>query len=359
MSIDRNRDVGATTHPTSPTADFARTCSAKSRIAGPVPPGPATVLLLAANPDDAQLRLDLEAREIETQIRIARYRDSIRFVSKWAVRFIDLLPALNDAQPRVLHFCGHGSVAGGILEGPSGGGAVIATEDLSAVIRSAGADVQLVVLNACYSGIRIEALAEHVACVIGMTAAIDDGAAIRYASALYGALAFGKSVATGHEQGCAAIGASGRTIPDLRCGNGIDASEVFLTGPMMPRIDADPAQHAAFLTKVVRRDNLLTRLPPGLARELAQQAGIQTLVKILADSTFVLGLMGEAAAQFSVDAHDVPLSSGAQHAWFSTLQLAAMRSPVTLGAILLRVRSDTGLSLPLCEQVLELLCERP
>ncbi len=40
---------------------------------------------------------------------MAEYRDSVELESRWAVRPSDLLQALNEAEPRVVHFSGHGS----------------------------------------------------------------------------------------------------------------------------------------------------------------------------------------------------------------------------------------------------------
>jgi hypothetical protein len=59
-----------------------------------------------------------------------------------------------------------------------------------------------VVLNACYSQQQAKAIAEHIDCVIGMSEAIGDSAAISFATAFYQALAYGKDVQTAFELGC-------------------------------------------------------------------------------------------------------------------------------------------------------------
>src|SRR5690606_21107640 len=69
-----------------------------------------TVLFLAANPlDQQQLRLDEEVRAIGEMIRKSEHRDSVRLESRWAVRPLDVLQAINECQPRIVHFSGHGS----------------------------------------------------------------------------------------------------------------------------------------------------------------------------------------------------------------------------------------------------------
>lgn len=68
------------------------------------------VLFLASNPiDQQQLRLDEEARAISEMIRKSKHRDSVRFETYWAVQPIDLLQAINEYKPSIIHFSGHGS----------------------------------------------------------------------------------------------------------------------------------------------------------------------------------------------------------------------------------------------------------
>ena len=168
---------------------------------------PATVLFLAANPVRVpSLQLGEECRAIEAMIRAAKFRDRICFRSWWAARPDDLLQALNEHNPSMLHFSGHGAGDQGLcFQSEDGSALSVSAEGLQQVIRAAGASVWVVVLNACFSEVQAEALVAHVPCVIGMSGAIGDEAAITYARALYRALAFGRSVANAHEQGLAAL----------------------------------------------------------------------------------------------------------------------------------------------------------
>jgi hypothetical protein len=69
-----------------------------------------TVLFLAANPrDQQQLSLDEEVRAIGEMIRKSEHRDAVRLESRWAVRPLDVLQAINECTPRIVHFSGHGS----------------------------------------------------------------------------------------------------------------------------------------------------------------------------------------------------------------------------------------------------------
>ena len=211
-----------------------------------------TVLFLAANPVETQLlQIGEECRAIEEKIRAARFREKLRFRSRWAARPDDLLQALHEDDPTVLHFSGHGVGAQGLLFLAEDGHALLVNSDgLGQVIRAAGDSIQLVVLNACYSRIQAEALVLHVPCVIGMPSAIGDKSAIVYAAELYRALAFGKSVANAHQCGLAALALHSmagttrdvdmveavlRTAPpELLARTGVDASHVHIVQGALP-----------------------------------------------------------------------------------------------------------------------------
>lgn len=75
------------------------------------------VLFLAADPQSdpqnyspsLRLMVDSEMREINDKVRASEHRDALEFISRWAVRADDLLQALNEVRPEVVHFSGHGS----------------------------------------------------------------------------------------------------------------------------------------------------------------------------------------------------------------------------------------------------------
>src|SRR5882724_1594466 len=170
---------------------------------------PSTILFLAANPAQLpELRLDEECRTIEDELYKAKFRDQIRFRSRWAARPDDLMKALNDDSPSVLHFSGHGAGEQGLwfLSEEDDSPVSVSAECLGQVMRTAGKRVTIAVLNACYSEVQAQALVAHIPCVMGTSAAIGDKAAIIYAGSLYRALASGESVADAHEQGIASLG---------------------------------------------------------------------------------------------------------------------------------------------------------
>lgn len=159
------------------------------------------VLFLAANPfDTSSLRLSEEIRTIQERIRGGKYRDQFDMIQQaWAVRFSDLQQYLLEFQPHIVHFSGHGSSAGELIfEDNAGNSQPVSARALellfSALKDEPGGGAQLVLLNACYSAVQAQAIAQEVGCVAGMTRAVSDRAAIEFAGAFYNALTFGKSV---------------------------------------------------------------------------------------------------------------------------------------------------------------------
>jgi tetratricopeptide (TPR) repeat protein len=155
------------------------------------------ILFLAANPVNVvtRLRIDEEFREISQKVRMATLRDQVEIVFRPAVRVGDLKDALLSHQPDIVHFSGHCSPSSGIiLENEDGTRKAVSREAISDLFRILKDNISVVVLNACYAKDQAEALSETIDFTIGMSDAIDDRAAIVFASHFYQSLAFGRSV---------------------------------------------------------------------------------------------------------------------------------------------------------------------
>ena len=195
-----------------------------------------TVLVVAANPQDtARLRLDEEVREITERLQASRYRDSVDLRSVWAVRPLDLLQALNEHRPRVVHFSGHGGPDGDLMFQDADGNAKPVTPDaIATTVATAADDVQLAVFNACFSAEQAEAVVSHIPVAIGMGRPIGDTAARVFAGAFYNAIGFGFSVQRSFEKGVAALKLEGiheDDTPELVCAEGVDPDAVVLVQP--------------------------------------------------------------------------------------------------------------------------------
>lgn len=166
-----------------------------------------SILFLAANPKDTPaLRLDEEMRSIDVALRQAEFRDRFDIKQQWAVRVADLQGYLLRHKPELVHFSGHGSASSQIiLEDNSGNSHPVSPRALSQVFSVLKDNIRCVILNACYSEQQAQAIAQHTDCVIGMSKAIGDAAAISFAAAFYQALGYGRNVKTAFDLGCAQI----------------------------------------------------------------------------------------------------------------------------------------------------------
>jgi tetratricopeptide (TPR) repeat protein len=153
------------------------------------------IVFLAADPSNAdRLRLMAEVREILEGLRMSRHREDFDFEPILAVRTRDLQQALRTEEPQIVHFSGHGTPAGQLLvEDTEGKAHSIAPAALADLFSLCTQHVECVLLNACYSEIQAQAIAEHIPYVIGTSTAIADRAAIAFSIGFYRALGDGMS----------------------------------------------------------------------------------------------------------------------------------------------------------------------
>jgi hypothetical protein len=189
------------------------------------------VLFVAANPrDQEQLRLDEEVRDVSHRIRLARFRDAVELHSIWAFRPGDLMDALNQHEPHIVHFSGHGSDEDEIaFLDRSGNSKRVTQEAIAATIATTADHVRLVVFNTCHSRGQAEAVTRHVEAAIGMRTLIGDEAARIFASHFYGAIGSGYSVQRAFNKATAALmleDVGDEETPELFTGEGVDPDEL-------------------------------------------------------------------------------------------------------------------------------------
>ena len=178
------------------------------------------------------LKLDEEARLITQKIRASEYRDVLKLETLWAVRPDDLLQALNEHKPQIVHFSGHGSKTGEIvLMDNNRQVKPVSAEALKMLFTTLKDNIRVVVLNACYSQIQAKAIAEVIDCVVGMSTSIGDEAAIIFAASFYRAIGFGRSIKEAFDQGKTAIMLEGipeANTPQLLTRKGVDPASIVL-----------------------------------------------------------------------------------------------------------------------------------
>ncbi len=165
------------------------------------------ILILSSNPKGTPvLDLDREIRNIREGIRRSPNRDDFDIEMRGAVRPIDLSRSLLEVKPQIVHFCGHGSGAGGlVLEDDDGNEQFVTSEGLTHLFEVFADRVECILLNACYSEVQADALIQYINYVIGMNREIPDEAAIAFSIGFYDAIGAGATVETAYKLGCSAI----------------------------------------------------------------------------------------------------------------------------------------------------------
>lgn len=195
-----------------------------------------TVLFIASNPKgEAQLKLDEEIRAITKKIRESEFRDAVELQAVWAVRPDDLLQALNEHKPTIVHFSGHGSDQGELVfQDDSGDTKLISLEAIVQLFKVMASGIELVIFNACYSYIQAEGVISHVKAAIGMNDSIGDDAARVFSAQLYSAIGFGRNVREAFDQAKVALQLEGipeEDIPELYVADGVEHESLILVQP--------------------------------------------------------------------------------------------------------------------------------
>ena len=182
-----------------------------------------------------QLRLDEEARAIGEMIRKAKLRDSVKLESCWALQAMDVLQALNEYQPTIVHFNGHGSDADEIVfQTAEGNAKLVSKEAIVQTMMSASDNIRLVFFNTCYSRNQAEAISKFVDATIGMNTSIGDDAARIFSSQFYSSIGFGFSVNKAFQQAKAMLmleGISEENAPELFIKEGLSGDDIILVQP--------------------------------------------------------------------------------------------------------------------------------
>jgi hypothetical protein len=236
--------------------------------------GKTKILFFASNPESTEkLNLDEEARSISRKIRETDYRDSLEFITAWAIRPTDLLDELNLHKPTIVHFSGHGSGEEGlILSDDQGELRFVSADALKMLFSSVNDNIRLVVMNACYSEVQAKAIAEVIDCVIGMKSDIGDHAAITFAEYFYNALGYGRSVKQAFEQGKAALMLESipeEDVPVLISLKGIDPADVFLVLKEQRHQDLIDA-YLALAREMLNANSRIEKAPPARKEAIAR-----------------------------------------------------------------------------------------
>lgn len=198
------------------------------------------ILFIGANPDiiledgteQSKLKLDKETREIQEAIVKSLNRDSIHFETRLAVRTSDLFQAINEVNPTIIHFSGHGTDTGKlVLQDNTDNPKFVDIEVIVKMIEASTDNLRLVVFNNCFSSSFAENVSEIVEASIGMNNSISDEAAIVFASQLYSAIGFGNSLEKAFNQAKARLlleGINEDLTPELYVNENFKSSDIYI-----------------------------------------------------------------------------------------------------------------------------------
>lgn len=287
------------------------------------------ILYFAADPLSAprkgsspRLMLDEEVRRIREKVRAAEHREMLEFDVRLAARPDDLLQALNETRPRVVHFSGHGGTGGLVFAGADGRRPhTVPPAALARLFQVFRGDIGVVVLNACFSLSQAEAIAQAVGCAVGTRETIHDDAAITFGASFYRALAFGQSVQAAFDQASTALALEGygdSDLPVLVARPDVDPGAMFVVAGPSPGHDpaAAPERGAGgrpgmaraappdlFTVPALRpRAGVPVCKPPNAAKLFGRGADIDRFVRLLTEpgdpAWAVLGLPGAGKTDF-------------------------------------------------------------
>ncbi|RZJ94544.1 MAG: CHAT domain-containing protein [Hymenobacter sp.] len=153
------------------------------------------ILFLAASPsDENQLRVAAESRKIDGALQASKFRDSFELYTKHAVTSETLTKAMLDIRPDIVHFSGHGSEEGIVLEDELGQSVLFPAVGLKKMFSLFVDNLKCILLNACYSETQAIAISSDGIYVIGMNDSVADEAATNFAVGFYQALGAGEDV---------------------------------------------------------------------------------------------------------------------------------------------------------------------
>jgi hypothetical protein len=173
------------------------------------------ILFLAANSVDAPLDLERELSRINANLRMAKERDRLDLKPVMAATIDDVMQAMLDDPPTIVHFSGHGLAEGVVFRDAAGNPHLVPGKALASLFALFTESVSCVVLNACWSEPQARAIRQHIPHVIGTRAMIPDTAAVAFSTGFYKAIAAGKDVPFAYRMGLARMQAESNDSSDL------------------------------------------------------------------------------------------------------------------------------------------------
>ena len=160
------------------------------------------ILILAANPR-GDLRLDYEIKDLKDAIKRNKKFD---VEIELAVDRESIGNLISENQPLIVHFCGHGAGKKGLVVAGKGGiEQSLSNDELADIFQSYGEGIECVLLNACYTEVQADVIAEYIPYVIGTSREILDEVAHYFSIGFYKGIAEEEPIETCYEWGYVSI----------------------------------------------------------------------------------------------------------------------------------------------------------
>ena len=204
-----------------------------AEVAFRVTGGGLVVLFLSANPDRKHpLDVEQEQNRIVKVRNGSKHQNKVRIESLPDLDLTEFAKSLRLHSPPIVHFSGHGGSGGSlVMRDQRGATYKMHPKGLAKLLALQKSTLRLVVLNACYSSELAELLVKDIDCVIGMTAAVSDDAAVLFAQAFFGALFDGQSIGDAFATSSAVVAMryhEESDTPVLKTKAGVDAGKLRL-----------------------------------------------------------------------------------------------------------------------------------
>lgn len=182
----------------SPARKGAKLTGAKLRIA-----------FLATNPSrEASLRTDMEMRNLARALKGSPNRELVEARHIPAAEVDDLLDALNDFRPHIVHFAGHGGDSAVVFDNADAdddGGVDIDFALVRRLVCATSAPPRMLVFTACDTVDGADIFLESIPFVVAMSDNVADAAAVVFTTRFYLALVAGQPLSVAVEQGGLAL----------------------------------------------------------------------------------------------------------------------------------------------------------
>lgn len=191
-----------------------------------------SILFISANPLSRQgnklLQVDFEHQKISEELSKGDARDQFKFQNpKFALTKSDFLK-IEDYQPYVLHFAGHGEKEGIYIQDGQNRPKLLPALSLNLLCEDLKGVTELVVLNCCLSAPQAEVIAQHIPYVVGTQVRLPDELAVAFSLGLYNGLSQGNDMGKAIRRGIQSV-----IMEDERAGQDY---QVWIEGKLTPLI---------------------------------------------------------------------------------------------------------------------------